>query len=84
MWEYFSKLQKSPEAHAYSTRSIRGLILAETEKLPRRMPGELLYRLKPMYSYFFARYSSMALAAVLPAPMAKITVAAPVTASPPA
>ena len=29
-------------------------------------------------------YSSMALAAVLPAPMAKMTVAAPVTASPPA
>ena len=30
------------------------------------------------------RYSSMALAAFLPAPMARITVAAPVTASPPA
>ena len=29
-------------------------------------------------------YSSMALAACLPAPMARITVAAPVTASPPA
>ena len=34
--------------------------------------------------YFLLRYSSMAFAAVFPAPMAEITVAAPVTASPPA
>ena len=34
--------------------------------------------------YFLLRASSMALAAVLPAPMARMTVAAPVTASPPA
>lgn len=35
------------------------------------------------YALFF-RYSSIAFAAVLPAPIADITVAAPVTASPPA
>ena len=35
-------------------------------------------------NYFVRKYSSMACAAFLPAPMAKITVAAPVTASPPA
>ena len=34
--------------------------------------------------YLFFRYSSMAAAAFLPAPIARITVAAPVTASPPA
>ena len=34
--------------------------------------------------YKFDRYSSMALAAFLPAPMARITVAAPLAASPPA
>lgn len=34
--------------------------------------------------YFLERYSSMAFAATLPAPMAEMTVAAPVTASPPA
>ena len=34
--------------------------------------------------YLFFRYSSIAAAAFLPAPMARITVAAPVTASPPA
>ena len=34
--------------------------------------------------YFLLRASSMAFAAVLPAPMARMTVAAPVTASPPA
>ena len=33
---------------------------------------------------YLLRASSMALAAVLPAPMARMTVAAPVTASPPA
>ena len=33
---------------------------------------------------FFEIYSSIAFAAVLPAPIASITVAAPVTASPPA
>ena len=38
----------------------------------------------PGWLYFALRYSSIAVAAVLPAPMAKITVAAPVTASPPA
>ena len=36
-----------------------------------------------LFNYLF-RYSSIALAACLPAPIAKITVAAPVTASPPA
>ncbi len=35
-------------------------------------------------NYFDLMYSSMALAALRPAPMARITVAAPVTASPPA
>ncbi len=35
-------------------------------------------------AYLFMRYSSMAAAAFLPAPIARITVAAPVTASPPA
>jgi isochorismate hydrolase len=35
-------------------------------------------------NYFLLMYSSIALAAVLPAPIARITVAAPVTASPPA
>ena len=35
-------------------------------------------------SYFFERYSSIDFAASLPAPIAEITVAAPVTASPPA
>ena len=34
--------------------------------------------------YLFLRYSSIPLAPALPAPMARITVAAPVTASPPA
>ena len=34
--------------------------------------------------YLFLKYSSIAAAAVFPAPMARITVAAPVTASPPA
>ena len=34
--------------------------------------------------YFEERYSSIPFAAALPAPMARITVAAPVTASPPA
>ncbi len=34
--------------------------------------------------YALLRYSSMAAAAFLPAPIARITVAAPVTASPPA
>ena len=34
--------------------------------------------------YFLDRYSSMAAAAFLPAPMARMTVAAPVSASPPA
>ena len=36
------------------------------------------------HGYLFWMYSSMALAAALPAPMALMTVAAPVTASPPA
>ena len=36
------------------------------------------------YIYYFESASSMALAAVFPAPIAEITVAAPVTASPPA
>ena len=35
-------------------------------------------------NFYFVSASSMAFAAVFPAPMAKITVAAPVTASPPA
>ncbi len=35
-------------------------------------------------NYFTLRYSSIPLAAALPAPIARITVAAPVTASPPA
>ena len=35
-------------------------------------------------THYFRKYSSIAFAAVLPAPMAEITVAAPVTASPPA
>ena len=35
-------------------------------------------------NYFALMYSSMLFAAVLPAPIARITVAAPVTASPPA
>ncbi len=34
--------------------------------------------------YFADRYSSIAFAATLPAPIAEMTVAAPVTASPPA
>ncbi len=34
--------------------------------------------------YLFFKYSSIAAAAFFPAPMARITVAAPVTASPPA
>ena len=34
--------------------------------------------------YLFCMYSSIAAAAFLPAPIARITVAAPVTASPPA
>ena len=37
-----------------------------------------------MHFLYFDKYSSMPLAAALPAPMARITVAAPVTASPPA
>lgn len=36
------------------------------------------------YLFLFRMYSSIAAAAVLPAPIARITVAAPVTASPPA
>lgn len=36
------------------------------------------------YAYVLWRYSSMAFAAFLPAPIARMTVAAPVTASPPA
>ena len=36
------------------------------------------------FAAFFVRYSSMACAAFLPAPMARMTVAAPVTMSPPA
>lgn len=36
------------------------------------------------FSYLFWIYSSIPAAAVFPAPMARITVAAPVTASPPA
>lgn len=35
-------------------------------------------------NYLFDKYSSIAAAAFLPAPIASITVAAPVTASPPA
>jgi hypothetical protein len=35
-------------------------------------------------TYLLLRYSSIALAATLPAPIAEMTVAAPVTASPPA
>ena len=38
-----------------------------------------------LYDYYFAdRYWSIAFAATLPAPIAEMTVAAPVTASPPA
>ena len=37
-----------------------------------------------LFRYFLLRYSWMDLAPSLPAPMARITVAAPVTASPPA
>ena len=43
-----------------------------------------LFFIKPFLCYGFARALSMALAAILPAPIAEITVAAPVTASPPA
>ena len=43
-----------------------------------------VYPLCRMYNYLFERYSSIPLAPALPAPMARITVAAPVTASPPA
>ena len=45
------------------------------------VPG---YILIPGYADFPLNASSMAFAAVLPAPMARMTVAAPVTASPPA
>lgn len=45
----------------------------------------LFILLRILYFYFLLLiYSSIAFAAVLPAPMARITVAAPVTASPPA
>ena len=45
----------------------------------------LLVHFNCFLAYFFdIIYSSMAFAAVLPAPIARITVAAPVTASPPA
>ncbi len=37
-----------------------------------------------IYYYLLERYSSIPFAAALPAPIARITVAAPVTASPPA
>ena len=37
-----------------------------------------------LFFYFRERYSSIECAAILPAPIAEITVAAPVTASPPA
>ena len=56
--------------------------LCETLKSARNgfaVPGALV-----MYAYFFCRYSSMDFAPSLPAPMARMTVAAPVTASPPA
>ncbi len=43
----------------------------------------ILYGPKP-YNYLLLRYSSIPFAAALPAPIARITVAAPVTASPPA
>ena len=39
---------------------------------------------EPCFYYLFFRNSSIPLAAALPAPIARITVAAPVTASPPA
>ena len=45
-------------------------------------PGEFSYH--RVNNYLFWKASSMALAAVLPAPIARMTVAAPVTASPPA
>ena len=48
-------------------------------KLPTDFRRELFF----IYSLLLM-YSSIALAAVLPAPIARITVAAPVTASPPA
>ena len=39
---------------------------------------------RSLVAYFPLRYSSMLFAAILPAPIAEMTVAAPVTASPPA
>ena len=43
-----------------------------------------LHKNAVLRDYLFIRYLSIALAATLPAPIAEITVAAPVTASPPA
>ena len=49
-----------------------------------RLPPRPVYSFRHYSQFFPLRASSIAFAAVLPAPIAEMTVAAPVTASPPA
>ena len=64
----------TPSAVGYTSVAL-GTVIADSKKV----------WLSPnLFAYLFIIYSSIAAAAVLPAPIARITVAAPVTASPPA
>ena len=76
IWDYLEVL--SLVHRNKRTTSAFLCIKKASQNLSEKLPSS---RLSPNYLF---KYSSIPLAAALPAPIAKITVAAPVTASPPA
>ena len=76
-----SRNSKSTFLTSYAIK--KKLCMMQIEKEGSTIELNLLFRF--VYKHYLDdKYSSMAMAAILPAPIAEITVAAPVTASPPA